>query len=209
MEREKPNHDPSRRNRFGEEYPHSGQIPVALLILFLAVWALDSFLLRASTQPAEFVPLALRLPIAGALIYLGLLFMKRSRDLITNEEYDEPTLVDTGVYSLVRHPMYLGILLLYLGLASSTLSMISLGLWLGIFAVYDWMADYEEQILIRVFDGDYIDYKRRVPRWIPRSYDIGSSESKTQDPEEGHEREGGHEPKIEAYDSTRRHSSAR
>jgi len=119
MEREKPNIDPSRRNQFGEEYPHSGQIPVALLILFLAVWALDSFLLGASTQPAEFVPLALRLPIAGALIYLGLLFMKRSRD----------------VYSLVRHPMYLGILLLYLGLASSTLSMISLGLWLGIFAV--------------------------------------------------------------------------
>jgi hypothetical protein len=51
------------------------------------------------------------------------------------------------------------------------------------------MADYEEQILIRVFDGDYIDYKRRVPRWIPRSYDMGSSESKTLDPEEGHERD--------------------
>jgi len=80
--------------------------------------------------------------------------------------------------------MYLGILLLYLGLASSTLSMISLGLWLGIFAVYDWMADYEEQILIRVFDGDYIDYKRRVPRWIPGSFYAGPRESKTRGPEE-------------------------
>ena len=170
MELEKPNHDPSRRNQFGEEYPHSDQIQVALLLLFLAVWALDSFLLRASTQPADFVPLALRLPIAGALICLGLLFVKRSHDLVIDETYDEPTLVDTGVYSSVRHPMYLGILLLYLGLSTSTLSIISFCLWLGIFAMYDRMAAYEEQDLIRIFNGEYIDYKRRVPRWFPRIF---------------------------------------
>ncbi|MCW3978876.1 MAG: isoprenylcysteine carboxylmethyltransferase family protein [Candidatus Bathyarchaeota archaeon] len=189
MKREKPNLDPSRRNQFGEEYPHSDQIQIALLLLFLAVWAVDSFLLRASTQPAEFVPLALRLPMGGALIYLGLLFVKRSHDLVIDEEYDEPTLVDTGVYSRVRHPMYLGVLLLYLGLASSTLSMISLGLWLGIFAAYDGMAAYEEQDLIRIFDEDYADYKRRVPRWIPWSFNAEPKENKTQGPEEGHERD--------------------
>ena len=189
MERERPNHDPSRRNQFGEEYPHSDQIQIALLLLFLAVWALDSFLLRASTQPAEFVPLALRLPIAGALIYLGLLFVKRSHDLVIDEEYDEPTLVETGVYSRVRHPMYLGVLLLYLGLSLSTLSMISLGLWLGIFAAYDRMATYEEQDLIRIFDEDYADYKRRVPRWIPWYFNAEPKENKTQGPEEGHERD--------------------
>jgi protein-S-isoprenylcysteine O-methyltransferase Ste14 len=187
MKREKPNLDPSRRNQFGEEYPHSDQIQIALLLLFLAVWAVDSFLLKASTQPAEFVPLALRIPIAGALIYLGLLFVKRSHDLVIDEEYDEPTLVDTGVYSRVRHPMYLGVLLLYLGLASSTLSMISLGLWLGILAVYDRMAAYEERDLILVFDEDYVDYRRRVPRWIPRSFNAEPRESKTRGPEEDHE----------------------
>lgn len=184
MVTEKPNHDPSRRNKFGEEYPHSDQIQVALLLLFLAVWALDSFLLRASTQPAEFVPLVLRLPIAGALLYLGLLFVKRSHDLVIDEEYDEPTLVDTGIYSRVRHPMYLGVLLLYLGLSLSTLSMISLGLWLGIFSAYDRMAAYEEQDLTRIFDEDYADYKRRVPRWIPGSFYAGPRESKTRGPEE-------------------------
>jgi len=189
MEPEKPNQDPLRRNQFGEEYPHSDQIQVALLLLFLAVWALDSFLLRASTQLAEFVPLALRLPIAGAVISLGLLFVKRSHDLVIDEEYDEPTLVDTGVYSRVRHPMYLGVLLLYLGLSLSTLSMISLGLWLGIFAAYDRMAAYEEQDLTRVFDEDYADYKRRVPRWIPRSFNAEPKESKTQGLEGDHERD--------------------
>ena len=189
MERERPHIDPSRRNQFGEEYPQSDQIQIALLLLFLAVWAVDSFLLKASTQPAEFVPLILRLPITGALIYLGLLFVKRSHDLVIDEEYDEPTLVDSGVYSRVRHPMYLGVLLLYLGLAVSTLSTISLGLWLGIFAAYDRMAAYEERDLIRVFDEDYVDYTRRVPRWIPRSFNVEPRESKIQGPEEDHERD--------------------
>ena len=189
MERERPHIDPSRRNQFGEEYPQSDQIQIALLLLFLAVWAVDSFLLKASTQPAEFVPLILRLPITGALIYLGILFVKRSHDLVIDEEYDEPTLVDTGVYSRVRHPMYLGVLLLYLGLAASTLSTISLGLWLGIFAAYDRMAAYEERDLIRVFDEDYVDYTRLVPRWIPRSFNAEPGESKIQGPEADHERD--------------------
>ena len=170
MEQGKPSLDLSRRNQFGEEYPHSDKIQIALLLLFLTVWVLDSFLLKASTQPAEFVPISLRLPIAGVLMFVGFLFVKRSHDLVIDEEYDEPTLVDTGVYSRVRHPMYLGILLLHLGLASSTLSMISLGLWLGIFSAYDRMAAYEERDLIRVFGDDYSGYMRRVPRWIPRFF---------------------------------------
>lgn len=112
----------------------------------------------------------MRLLIAGSLICLGLLYVKRSHNLVIDETYDEPTLVETGVYSSVRHPMYLGILLLYLGLSASTLSIISFGLWLGIFAMYDRMAAYEEQDMIRIFDREYIDYKRRVPRWFPRIF---------------------------------------
>jgi protein-S-isoprenylcysteine O-methyltransferase Ste14 len=170
MQGEKPDPDTARRNQFGEEYPNSDQIQVVLLLLFLTVWALDSFLLKASTLPARFVPLPLRLLIAGALIFLGLLYVKRSHNLVIDEKYDEPTLIETGVYSSVRHPMYLGILLLYFGLSASTLSIISFGLWLGIFAMYDRMAAYEEQDLMRIFDVEYIDYKRRVPRWFPRIF---------------------------------------
>ena len=168
MSREESDVDPSRVNQFGGEYPHSDQIQVAFLLLFLTVWALDSFLLRASTQPAGVLPLALRLPMALILVFGGLLLVRSSHRLVIDEAYDEPTLVDTGVYSRVRHPMYLGVLLVYLGLASSTMSVASLGLWLGIFAAYDRMAAYEERDLVRVFGGGYSDYVRRVPRWVPR-----------------------------------------
>jgi len=154
----------------GEEYPHSDQIQVVMLLMFTSVWALDSFLLKSSTHLALFVPLPLRLLIAGFSVALGLIFIDRSHKLVIEGTYDKPTLIDTSVYSLVRHPMYLGILLLYFGFFSSTVSIVSLGLWIGIFIIYDKMAAYEEQDLFRIFGEDYIDYKHRVPRWIPRKF---------------------------------------
>jgi protein-S-isoprenylcysteine O-methyltransferase Ste14 len=162
--------DSHSRNCFGREYPKSDQIQIILLLLFLMAWSLDSFLLKASTYPARSLPLHLRLIISGVLIFTGLLLVKRSHNLVIDEAYEKPTLIDTDVYYLVRHPMYLGILLVYLGLYSSTLSTISLGLWVGIFMIYNRMATYEERDLIRIFGREYEDYMRRVPRWVPRFF---------------------------------------
>jgi protein-S-isoprenylcysteine O-methyltransferase Ste14 len=48
--------------------------------------------------------------------------------------------------------------------------LISLGLWAGIFLIYNRMAAYEERDLIRIFGREYEDYMRRVPRWFPRLF---------------------------------------
>lgn len=170
MERKVIRSDSHSRNCFGEEYPKSDQIQIILLTLFLAAWSLDSFLLKASTYPARLLPLYLRLIVSVVLIFTGLLLVKRSHNLVIDEVYERPTLIDADVYDLVRHPMYLGILLVYLGLSSSTLSLISLGLWAGIFLIYNRMAAYEEKDLIRIFGREYEDYMRRVPRWFPRLF---------------------------------------
>ena len=138
--------------------------------MFIAGWVMDSLVLKFSTRPAEFVPLPLRLLMAGVLMACGLLLIARSHRLVLDDVRDEPVLVDSGVYSLVRHPMYLGILLVYLGLFSSTLSIVSLCLWMGIFLIYDRMATYEERDLIRIFGSDYVDYRRRVSKWIPTKF---------------------------------------
>ena len=50
-------------------------------------------------------------------------------------DVDEPVLVDWDVYSQVRHPMYFGILLVYLGFTISTISIASLLLLIIIFTV--------------------------------------------------------------------------
>lgn len=154
---------------WGEEYPHSDQIQVVMFLLFLAVWGVDSFMLGFSTFLATPVPLVLRLSMAGVSAVCGLFLMQGAHRLVIDEVHDEPVLVDTGVFSLVRHPMYLGIILFYLGLSLSTLSIVSFVLWIVIFLMYDMMASYEEQDLIRILGEDYIDYQHRVPKWIPRT----------------------------------------
>jgi protein-S-isoprenylcysteine O-methyltransferase Ste14 len=79
----------------------------------------------------------------------------------------EPKFITTGVYAWVRHPMCLGALLALLGFFFSTLSLLSLLVWVGLFFFYDWMATYEEQDLIRILGEQYVNYQKRVPKWFP------------------------------------------
>jgi len=64
--------------------------------------------------------------------------------------------------------MYLGVLLIMMGLFFWSLSMLSIGIWAGFFIFYDRMASYEEENLIRIFGEDYTEYQRRVGKWFPR-----------------------------------------
>ena len=80
---------------------------------------------------------------------------------------DDLRFVDWNVYAMVRHPMYLGILLVYLGLAVATLSLASLALLPAFFYAYDRFAAYEERELVEVLGGDYLGYMGRVRRWVP------------------------------------------
>jgi protein-S-isoprenylcysteine O-methyltransferase Ste14 len=80
-------------------------------------------------------------------------------------------LVVVGLYRSVRNPMYVGFLLGWLGLwvifgrankAAWTVALLSL------VAVDLFVRFYEEPTLREKFGGDYEEYCRNVPRWIPR-----------------------------------------
>jgi protein-S-isoprenylcysteine O-methyltransferase Ste14 len=161
-------HDRLEGASFGEEYPRSDEMQVAMFIVFLLLWIIDSFFLRSTTLLATYIPLPMRLFVAGVSIVSGLYLINESHKLVIDEVPAEPALVDSGVYSRFRHPMYMGVLLTYLGLISSTMSVVSFGLLLGVFVAYDKFAAYEEQDLTRLLGEEYVDYKRRVPRWVPR-----------------------------------------
>jgi protein-S-isoprenylcysteine O-methyltransferase Ste14 len=78
----------------------------------------------------------------------------------------EPELVTAGPYSLVRHPIYSGILLGLLG-TSLAISLIGLAitLVLGIFFVYS--ATVEERNLTATFPTTYPQYRARTKMLIP------------------------------------------
>ncbi len=80
-------------------------------------------------------------------------------------EAAEPKLVDWGVYRVVRHPMYLGIMLFELGLVSSTISIPALMLMIAIFFANNKFAEYEENSLVQELGDDYKRYLTKVKRW--------------------------------------------
>ena len=123
--------------------------------------------MEASTVLSEYAPLLVRLVIAGlALIMTAYLF----RSCIAAFSHDEgPRGVSSGGgFRYVRHPMYLGCIFFYLGLAISTGSLYSIAMLVMIFVFYDYMATYEEKLLELRFGEEYRSYKRRTGKWVPR-----------------------------------------
>ena len=155
----------------GSEFPHCDQIQLVMIILFFVVWVIDSlsfFVFRYSTVLVGFTSLpGLLLPAILSLGF-GLYLIAKSHKVVFCEKIDQPRLIDSGVYSWVRHPMYLGILLFCLGFFFLSSSLLSFGVWLAFFILYDKMATYEEKDLIRVLGEEYVAYQERVAKWLPR-----------------------------------------
>ena len=83
----------------------------------------------------------------------------------------DPTrrLVVLGPYRRVRNPMITGVALVLLGEAA-LLGSTAILIEFAIFGLANalWMPLVEEPGLVRRFGDEYLEYKRAVPRWIPR-----------------------------------------
>jgi protein-S-isoprenylcysteine O-methyltransferase Ste14 len=122
---------------------------------------------RTATPAAwEAVPVV----AAGVALYLWCVWNFAAVGRGTPGPWDAPSrLVATGPYRWVRNPIYLAALLIVLGEAWLFLSPPLLA-YAGAVAVFFhlFVTGYEEPTLRRRFGGAYLEYRRRVPRWIPR-----------------------------------------
>ncbi|MEB3980517.1 isoprenylcysteine carboxylmethyltransferase family protein [Mycobacterium sp. 663a-19] len=78
-------------------------------------------------------------------------------------------LVVRGPYRHVRNPMITGVLCILLGEAVITASG-ALLTWFAVFLAFQALAIrfWEEPHLVGRYGAEYVDYRRNVPRWIPR-----------------------------------------
>jgi protein-S-isoprenylcysteine O-methyltransferase Ste14 len=86
----------------------------------------------------------------------------------TVKPYEQPAqLLISGPFRISRHPMYLGMVLLLLGVAivHGTLISFVFPVVFGILMELLFIP-FEETNLERVFGKQYVEYKRRVRRWI-------------------------------------------
>jgi protein-S-isoprenylcysteine O-methyltransferase Ste14 len=95
-------------------------------------------------------------------------FVVRGRG--TAAPFDPPQrFVAIGPYKFVRNPMYIGglAMLLGFGLYLRALSVLGFTAMVG-FVLHLFVLYFEEPDLERRFGSSYLDYRKRVDRWIPR-----------------------------------------
>lgn len=149
------------------EHPYGDAGQLILLGLFLLVWLGDSFFLRLSTFPADYLPLYIRLTFLVLSLVIAA-FLINSGHVVVSHDRHPIGLVSTGAFKYVRHPLYLGCILFYLGLALSTASLFSLFLWVMICIFYNYLASYEEKLLESKVGEEYRIYKTSTGKWLPR-----------------------------------------
>lgn len=132
------------------------------------------FLVRRRTKLLGAVPIALLLvahPTVGlyalgvCLIALGQAVRFWASGHIRKQEQ----LATSGPYAYVRHPLYLGSLLINLGWGA----MVGRAEWAALLVVAYFLTHWptmqaEERFLRQRFGAEYEDYCRRVPRLLPR-----------------------------------------
>ena len=93
------------------------------------------------------------------------IFKKRKTTVNPFEESN--SLVIDGPFSFSRHPMYLGMAILLLGVAIVLGSLITFVIPVAFFLTMEIVFIHvEEDAMEKAFGQEYLDYRKRVRRWI-------------------------------------------
>lgn len=72
-----------------------------------------------------------------------------------------------GLYRFVRHPMYVAVLILALGIAITSGLFIKYLLVFALLILFHYKAKFEEKLLIKKYPS-YTEYMNKTPRFIPK-----------------------------------------
>lgn len=146
--------------------PVTGLIPAALIFAFRSSRWTHSF--STPSAPTFWIGAAAGGFGLALALWSVLTFARYGEG--TPAPWDPPTkFVARGPYCFVRNPMILGVFLLLLGEAVQFRS-VPLFAWLAIVLAGNllYIPLIEEKGLEQRFGSTYSEYKKRVPRWIPR-----------------------------------------
>ncbi|MBN1265072.1 MAG: isoprenylcysteine carboxylmethyltransferase family protein [Anaerolineales bacterium] len=154
--------DLAGENKLGD----AGQL--ILFLIFLAVWIIDSFILKFSIVAVNPNLLLIRIPLGIGILFIAGYLAKSGLGIVFGQVRETPRVIREGVFKLVRHPIYLGAILLYPGLLAFSLSVLAAIIWAVIIVFYYYISRYEEKLLLEKFGSDYEEYIKEVPMFIPR-----------------------------------------
>ena len=141
--------------------------PIIAFIYILAVLALDYVFPTSKiiNSPYNFFGLVIALSGFSIMTWGWYLFRKTGTAL---RPTDKPTtLVVSGPYQFTRNPMYLGMVIILLGLASYVGTLpIFIAPLAFLITINKVFIPHEEKTLEKIFGKKYLNYKSRVRQWL-------------------------------------------
>jgi len=109
---------------------------------------------------------------ANLTILAGFIIVYKSWKILHTSQ-QEKTLATTGPYAYVRHPQYVGFILVMIGFLFMWPTITTLVMFPILVAVYVRLAKREEEMVMEEFGAPYERYREQVPAFIPRWRDSG------------------------------------
>lgn len=108
------------------------------------------------------------LHIASNLLIIGGFLMLASAWNVLHRAQQENRLATTGLYARMRHPQYVGFILIMFGFLLQWPTILTLIMFPILLVIYLRLAKREEAQVIHEFGDEYRRYRARTPAFIPR-----------------------------------------
>lgn len=150
-------------------FRHRGEIPLLLIIAAIPVIIFTDYSWLAPDLKRILTLLSVVVSMLGFVVRAWSIgTTPRGTSGRNTDKQVAETLNKTGVYSLLRHPLYLGNYLMWIGIVAFTFNIyfiiiVSLAFWL----YYERIMFAEERFLERKFGEEYMKWSKQVPAFVP------------------------------------------
>jgi len=151
-------------------FRYRGQIPVVLFVLAIPFVYLTDLSVYSDSQMSWMTIFAIAISLLGFLVRAYTIATTPAGTSGRNtKEQIADFLNSTGIYSLVRHPLYLGNYLMWIGIVLFTFNIyfvviVSLMYWL----YYERIMFAEERFLEKKFAQEFFDWSSSKSAFVPR-----------------------------------------
>jgi protein-S-isoprenylcysteine O-methyltransferase Ste14 len=142
--------------------------PVWVLIFILVAGAISALMPWRAMMNLRLVPLGAILVVLGLVmpVWAFTLFQREGTEVNPVSQANK-ALVTSGPFALTRNPMYLGLVIVSLGIAFWVGALPMFAVPILTFAVANWVhIPFEEAKMRRQFGGAFDAYTAKVPRWV-------------------------------------------
>jgi len=167
----------SRRKQDNRKISKSGDKgSIWLLTISISMGYWLSFII-ASTKTGRiyhwntFFVIGSLLALTGLIIRVTSIMKLKQQFTYTVTKIENHELIETGLYKIIRHPGYLGQLIIFLGISVCLSNWLSILLMIiPVLSGYLNRINVEERFMIEQMGEKYLDYRKRTKRLIPSIY---------------------------------------